>query len=130
MTKTRKKHITRTLSASLAALLLTAALVSCSPRTVTEHDAVPAPSPAEDDAAPETVPEEDAPLTSDTAAFADSTAFFNLRTDRKKADADEVGLTLSWDGVALPRAGRLYYLPVEADFEAADLLKLSAEGRL
>ena len=128
MTKTRKKHITRTLSASLAALLLTAALVSCSPKTVPEQDAVPAPSPVEDDAAPETVAEEDAPLTSDTAAFADSTVFFNLRTDRKKADADEVGLTLSWDGVALPRAGRLYYLPVEADFEAADLLKLSAKG--
>ena len=121
--------MTRGLSAFLSALLLAAASVSCSPKAAPAQEAVN--PPASDEvvsAAPETIPEEDAPLTSDTAAFADSTAFFNLRTSRKKADAEDLGLTLCWDGVVLPRAGRVYYLPVEADFSARNLLKLSAEG--
>ena len=63
---------------------------------------------------------------SDTAAFRDSKGFFSLRSGRKKTTAEDLSLTLYYDGVELPRAGKVWYLPVSEDFPAENLLKLSA----
>lgn len=136
MMQMQKKQLSRALSAALAVLLLSEA--SCSPDS-------PLP-PSENAGGGETAaaPEQDpasvdlpggdparGPLSSDSAVFADSTAFFNLRTGRKKTDPDDLGAVLCWDGVELPRAGSTYFLPVGTDFPAQDLLKLGvkAEGR-
>ena len=128
MIQIQERNMTRALSACLALLLSLGAFAYCSrdpgARSSGEEETAVSPEALPSETVPDEAP---APRSSDTAAFVDSTAAFRLRTDRRKADPDEMGLTLCWDGVELPRAGGLYFLPVEADFPAADLLKLSAE---
>ena len=71
-------------------------------------------------------PEPKGPPVSDTAAFVDSTELFRMRTSRTRASAEDLSVSLYWRGVELPKAGKLYYLPVAEDFDAASLLDLSA----
>ena len=88
-------------------------------------DPAPAPpSEAEEETAP--VPESKPVTESDTASFVDSSGFLSLRSGRKRASPAEVSLTLYYDGVELPKAGNLWYLPVSEQFPAENLLRLSA----
>ena len=126
--------LTRTIAAALTAALLLPVCASCSkdgPADLSQSQIPSDESDGDDIDNAEETDEIPAP-TSDTAAFADSTAFFSLRTERKRSDPEELGVTLSYDGVELPRMGKTYLLPVEADFPAQSLLKLSvgagAEG--
>ena len=49
-----------------------------------------------------------------------------MRTSLEKADEEDLSVSLSWNGVELPKAGRLYYLPVEDGFDVSGLTGLSA----
>lgn len=125
----------RSLSLFLAVLLSAALLLSCTPapdpagQDVSAGESAdsggsPASASSSSDADP--APAAELPLESDTARFTDSTEIFKMRTSLEKADEEDLSVSLSWNGVELPKAGRLYYLPVEDGFDVSGLTGLSA----
>ena len=112
---------------ALTAGFLPLSLAGCrtGPDAVPAESGSPAAETAENPDLPEASDPSDPSDSPGAAVFADSTTMFNLRVNREKATEEALAVALCYDGVELPRAGKVYYLPVEEDFPAENLLRLS-----
>lgn len=113
------------LALALAVLLTAGVLFSCG-RASSSGPA------AETEPVSETAPPADKtePEARTTARFAEGNERLLLRSERERMNADEFGLTLSLNGTPLPHAGKVWYLPVTADFSADTLVFLSATAEI
>ncbi len=116
----------RRLTALALAVLLTAGVSFSCGRASSSGPA------AETEPVSETAPPADRtePEARTTARFAEGNERLLLRSERERMNADEFGLTLSLNGTPLPHAGKVWYLPVTADFSADTLVFLSATAEI
>ncbi|MBQ3706405.1 MAG: CotH kinase family protein [Clostridia bacterium] len=112
--------MTRRLTALLLAVLLLAGMLfSCGGNgdlePVPETETQPAASEAAEDPEPR-----------GSARFTEGNELLMSRSERTRHAPDDLGLTLTFNGTPLPHAGKTWYFPVTAEFQASALVSLGA----